>query len=172
MLGFLAFRRRASRHRELSWLSWRGSAIRAALPPHLQAVEGRPERKLIGPEGPRVQHRMAADTEKTALDPGLACLVILLRIHGIAAEVEQIRHRLGSRPVRISEMIRCGKQLGLKARASRTNWARLTKTPLPGIAALRDGGFIILGKISENKILVQGPSSPRPELMTRAEFEA
>ena len=115
---------------------------------------------------------MAADTEKRPLDPGLACLVILLRIHGIAAEFEQIRHKMGSRTVRITEMIRCGKELGLKARASRTNWARLTKTPLPGIAALRDGGFIILGKISEDKILVQRPSSPRPELMNRTEFEA
>src|SRR5713226_1771581 len=115
---------------------------------------------------------MAADTEQKANDPGLTCLVILLRIHGIAAEVEQIRHKMGSRPVRITEMIRCGKELGLKARASKTNWARLTKTPLPGIAALRDGGFIILGKISEDKILVQRPSSPRPELMNRTEFEA
>ena len=142
-----------------------------ALPPRLRGGRGcNRNGKLIGPERPN--YTMAADTEKKPLDPGLACLVILLRIHGIAAEVEQIRHKMGSRPVRITEMIRCGKELGLKARASKTNWARLTKTPLPGIAALRDGGFIILGKISEDKILVQRPSSPRPELMNRTEFEA
>src|SRR6266567_51524 len=115
---------------------------------------------------------MAADTEQKANDPGLTCLVILLRAHGIAAEVEQIRHRMGNRVVRITEMIRCAKELGLKARASRTTWARLAKTPLPGIASLRDGGFIVLGKMAEDQILVQRPFSPRPELMKRAEFEA
>ncbi len=115
---------------------------------------------------------MAADTEQKANDPGLTCLVILLRAHGIAAEVEQIRHRMGNRVVRITEMIRCAKELGLKARASRTTWARLAKTPLPGIASLRDGGFIVLGKMAEDQVLVQRPFSPRPELMKRAEFEA
>jgi len=97
---------------------------------------------------------MAADTEQKANDPGLTCLVILLRAHGIAAEVEQIRHRMGNRVVRITEMIRCAKELGLKARASRTTWARLAKTPLPGIASLRDGGFIVLGKMAEDQVLV------------------
>jgi ATP-binding cassette, subfamily B, bacterial HlyB/CyaB len=115
---------------------------------------------------------MASVTEKTPNDPGVTCLVILLHIHGIAAEVEQIRHRMGNRPVRITEMIRCAKELGLKARASRTNWARLAKTPLPGIASLRDGGFVVLGKRAEDQVLVQRPFSPHPELMKRAEFEA
>src|SRR5712691_1370065 len=115
---------------------------------------------------------MAADTEKRANDPGLICLVALLRVHGIAAEAEQIHHRMGNRAVRITEMIRCAKELGLKARASRTNWARLAKTPLPGIASLHDGGFIVLGKMAEDQVLVQRPFSPRPELMKRAEFEA
>ncbi len=115
---------------------------------------------------------MAADTEKRANDPGLICLVALLRVHGIAAEAEQIHHRMGNRAVRITEMIRCAKELGLKARASRTNWARLAKTPLPGIASLHDGGFIVLGKMAGDQVLVQRPFSPRPELMKRAEFEA
>src|SRR6266581_4095591 len=114
----------------------------------------------------------SAETEKRANDPGLVCLVALLRVHGIAAEAEQIHHRMGNRAVRIPEMIRCAKELGLKARASRTNWARLAKTPLPGIASLHDGGFIVLGKMAEDQVLVQRPFSPRPELMKRAEFEA
>ena len=69
-------------------------------------------------------------------------------------------------------MLRCAKELGLKARACRTNWARLASTPLPAIAALRDGGFLLLAKAGEDKVLVQSPQSPRPALMTRAEFDA
>jgi subfamily B ATP-binding cassette protein HlyB/CyaB len=105
-------------------------------------------------------------------DPGLAALVMLLRFHGIGAEGEQIRHRLGTAAVGIPEMLRCARELGLKARVRTTNWSRLADTPLPGIAALRDGGFLILGKASEDKILVQFPLSPRPEAMARADFEA
>ena len=69
-------------------------------------------------------------------------------------------------------MLRCAKEFGLKARAPTTNWERLATTPLPGIAALRDGGFLILGKVADDKVLVQQPLSPRPEAMTRAQFES
>jgi subfamily B ATP-binding cassette protein HlyB/CyaB len=69
-------------------------------------------------------------------------------------------------------MLRCARQLGLKARAFKTRWDRLVHTPLPGIAALRDGGFLLLGAAREDKIIVQAPGSPRPALMTRAELEA
>ena len=54
----------------------------------------------------------------------------------------------------------------------RPGWDRLPRTPLPGIAVLRDGGFLLLGRASEDKILVQVPDQPRPQLMTRAELEA
>src|SRR3974390_2814869 len=91
----------------------------------------------------------------STIDPGLAALVILLRFHGIGAEAGQIRHRCGNVRIGISEMLRCAKELGLKARARTTNWDRLAKTPLPAIAVLREGGFIILGKVADEKVLVQ-----------------
>jgi subfamily B ATP-binding cassette protein HlyB/CyaB len=105
-------------------------------------------------------------------ESGLAALVMLLRIHGIGAEGEQIRHRLGTARIGVTEMLRCAKEIGLKARAHRTSWERLANTPLPGIAALRDGGFLILGKVGEDKIIVQRPLSLQPEAMTRAQLEA
>jgi hypothetical protein len=37
-------------------------------------------------------------------------------------------------------------------------------------AALRDGGFLLLGKFGDGKVIVQSPHSPRPVLMTKAEF--
>ena len=110
----------------------------------------------------------AANVDKS----GLAALVMLLRIHGIGAEGEQIRHRLGTARIGVTEMLRCAKEIGLKARAHRTSWERLANTPLPGIAALRDGGFLILGKVGEDKIIVQRPLSLQPEAMTRAQLEA
>jgi subfamily B ATP-binding cassette protein HlyB/CyaB len=105
-------------------------------------------------------------------DTGLAALVSLLRYHGVGADAEQIRHRFGGRAIGIPEMLRCAKDLGLKARVVSTRWQRLERTPLPGIAALGDGGFLMLGKTGEDKVLVQSPTAPRPQLMSRAEFEA
>ena len=110
-------------------------------------------------------------TNLNPADPGLVVLVTLLRFNGIGADPEQIRHRFGGSPVGIAEMLRLGKELGLKARATKSAWPRLANTPLPAIAALKDGGFLFLAKAGEDKVLVQSPSSPRPSLMTRAEFE-
>jgi subfamily B ATP-binding cassette protein HlyB/CyaB len=111
------------------------------------------------------------DAIKTA-DDGLAALVMLLRCHGVAADSGQIRHRCGTAKIGITEMLRCAKELGLKGRAPTTDWKRLARTPLPAIVALRNGGYLLLGKVGEDKILVQYPSSPKPEQMTRGQLEA
>jgi ATP-binding cassette, subfamily B, bacterial HlyB/CyaB len=113
----------------------------------------------------------ATDTAANA-DRGLSALVTMLRFHGIGADPEQLRHRLGHRRVGVAEMLRCARELGLKARSCRTGWARLATTPMPGIAVLRDGGFIVLAKVGDDKAIVQTPQSPHPRLMTRAELEA
>lgn len=115
---------------------------------------------------------VAATSKPEPLDPGLAVLVILLRFKGIGVELEQIRHQMGTATIGIPEMLRCARQLGLKARAVKTTWKRLPSTPLPAIAALRDGSFLLLGKASDDKILVQSPGATRPTLMTRDELEA
>jgi ATP-binding cassette, subfamily B, bacterial HlyB/CyaB len=104
-------------------------------------------------------------------ETGLFVLVLLLRLHGVAAEEEQLRHRLGTRSVGITEMLRCAREFGLKARTINTNWVRLARTPLPAVAALHDGGFLLLGKVEGDEVLVQRLSEPGPLKLTRAEFE-
>ena len=96
----------------------------------------------------------------------------MLRLLGVAADAGQIRHRLGTNKIGAPEMIRCAKGLGLKARAYRTDWSRLARAPLPAIASLSDGGFIVVAKAAEDKVLVQSPQTRRPALMTRDEFVA
>jgi len=107
-----------------------------------------------------------------ATDPGLSVLVALLHFHGIGADAEQLRHRFGTNTIGIPDMLRCAKDLGLKARAYRTSWDRLAATPLPGIAVLRDGSFLLLGKVGDDKAIVQFPTESRPRMVTQAEFEA
>lgn len=114
---------------------------------------------------------MAAEGNASGPDPGLTALMMLLRFHGVGVDPEQICHRLGSTTVGLPEMLRCAKELGLKAKAQMSRWHRLANTPLPGILALRDGGFLLVAKVAGDKALVQSPSSPRPTMMTRAELE-
>ena len=96
---------------------------------------------------------------------------MLLHLKDVAADRGQLRHRLGTDKIGAPEMIRCARDLGLKARAWRTKWSRLVRTPLPAIASLRDGGFMLLAKATEDKVLVQSPQTG-PALMTREEFVA
>ncbi len=99
-------------------------------------------------------------------------MAILLRCHVIAADPQQIRHRMGTSRVGVTEILRCTKEFGLKAKAQRTSWNRLAVTPLPAIAALRDGSSLILGKVIDDKLLVQRPLCSRPESITQAQLEA
>ena len=85
------------------------------------------------------------DHARTA-DSGLSAFVMLLRFHGVGADAEQIRHQNGMTSFGIPEMIRCARELGLKARVVSTRWQRLEHIPMPAIASLRGGGFLILAR--------------------------
>ena len=76
---------------------------------------------------------------------------MMLRFQGLGVDPEQIRHQFGGAPIGLPEMLRCAKALDLKARVATTNWARLPSTPMPALAALRDGGFLLLGKAGEGQ---------------------
>jgi subfamily B ATP-binding cassette protein HlyB/CyaB len=115
---------------------------------------------------------MTMDGQQGARDSGLQALVSLVRMQGLSVNPEQIRHQVGAVPIGIPEMLRYAKQLGLKARERRVDFDRLATVPMPAIAARRDGGFLLLGKASEDKVLVQEPFAPRPELMSKDAFEA
>ena len=97
---------------------------------------------------------------------------MMLRFQGLGVNPEQIRHQFGNVTIGLPEMLRCAKAFGLKARVSATTWARLPATPMPALAALRDGGFLLLGKVAEDKVIVLEPGRPRPIVMAQAEFEA
>jgi len=106
-------------------------------------------------------------------DCGLACLVALLRYHGLPADPGQIRHGLGhGRALDAADLVRLGRNAGLKARSLASRPDRLERVPLPGIAAMADGSFLVLARADETRVLVLRPAEERPSLMARDEFEA
>src|SRR6516165_8648557 len=105
------------------------------------------------------------------IDHGLLILLLSLRCHGVEAEVEPVRQRYGSTQIGIAEMLRCARDFGLKARAAKAKWNDLASMPMPVIAALRDGTFLLISRVVDEKLVVVRPRSSRVETMEQAEFE-
>jgi subfamily B ATP-binding cassette protein HlyB/CyaB len=105
-------------------------------------------------------------------DTGIGCLVMLARLHGVAADPDQLahQHRVEGRPVGKPELLLAARQLGLHARAVRVRPERLERTPLPAIAVARDGTFFILAKAQGEQVLVHEPAG-RPRIVSRAELD-
>jgi subfamily B ATP-binding cassette protein HlyB/CyaB len=113
-----------------------------------------------------------ADTPKS-LDPGLTCLVMLARFHGVAAEPAQLAHEFGEGgPFGVTQILLAAAKLGLKAKAVRAASTRLATTPLPALALGRQGGFFILARIDEDQALIHDPRVGKPQTLSRAELEA
>jgi ATP-binding cassette, subfamily B, bacterial HlyB/CyaB len=113
-----------------------------------------------------------SDSDNSSLsDEGLTVLVQLLHFLGLGVDAAQVRHNVGAVPIGVPDMLRYAKRTGLKARCYSTTYERLARTPLPGIAVLRDGGFLLLGKVGDGKVLVQSPRQSRPQLISHAELE-
>jgi subfamily B ATP-binding cassette protein HlyB/CyaB len=126
----------------------------------------------------RIKKRLWSETLVTVeaehtpdIDPGLFILLLSLRQRGIDAEVETVRQLCGSDPVGVAAMLRCAKELGLKARSLRAKWARLTNVSLPVIAVMRDGGSLFISKVTGHEVTALQLALPRRRTLTRAEFE-
>ena len=107
-------------------------------------------------------------------DTGAACLVILLRFLGLPGDMAQIRHKYAHSGALMDSdaLLRAALGLGLKARAVKSGWKRLQDTPLPAIAQMRDGRFIILGKTDAENALVQDPTKEGPQTLDKEAFLA
>ncbi len=99
-------------------------------------------------------------------DPGLLCLALLARFHGIAVEPAQLAHEFGDgRPFGTSEILLAAKKLGLKAKPVKVTADRLATTPLPALALDEQSGFFILARCDDSRVLIHDPVSPRPETL-------
>jgi len=116
---------------------------------------------------------MAAESRKI-LDSGLACVALIARFQGLAADPTQLQHRLGRPGERFDtpEILRATKTIGLKARAIRSDWAALERAALPAIAKHADGHFFVLGRCAARRVLIQDPLEEGPRTLERAEFVA
>ncbi len=102
----------------------------------------------------------------------LGCLSILLHFFRLPANVEQLQREMAGRPCDGEALVRLCRQLGLKSRRVKVAVGRLEHTPLPAIAELSDGGFVLLAKTVDGRVLVQQGESGEIAMLEMAQFEA
>jgi subfamily B ATP-binding cassette protein HlyB/CyaB len=103
-------------------------------------------------------------------DSGAGALAFALQVLGLPADAAEIRHQSGRAKLDEGDLLRAARRFPVKVRAHRSNFVRLQKTPLPALALLRDGRWLVIGRVSDDKLLVQHPGAPRPDLLGRDEF--
>jgi subfamily B ATP-binding cassette protein HlyB/CyaB len=94
-------------------------------------------------------------------DP-LPALCLTARLHHVASEPGSLRHALGwsaSNALGTDELLLAAKHLGLKAKRSSSNAERLNLVPLPALALLRDGRWVVLAQCDGQRVLMQDASS-------------
>jgi len=117
--------------------------------------------------------RTPGSPEGEAVDSGLACLLVLARYHGIAAEAGRVRHEFGAPGRALDEtgVLRAARRLGFRARVVRRGLSRLRTAALPAIAILADGGHAVLARADGDIVHLHDPRVPRPQAIPRAQFE-
>lgn len=107
-------------------------------------------------------------------DSGLLCLLIMARFHGVPADGAQLHHQFGETSHVLSEadLLRAAIHLGFRAARIRSSWNELGCAPLPAIAKMTDGRYVVIAKVEADKVLVQDPLGERPLIIPRTEFQA
>ena len=92
----------------------------------------------------------------------LQALCVVARLHHIAAEPHALRHELGlgeTAAVSEQDLLLAAQRIGLKAKVSRSTPDRLTLAPLPALARLRDGRWVVLAQCDGQRVLFMDPSA-------------
>lgn len=98
------------------------------------------------------------------MDTGLGCLAMLLKFHGLAVEPEQLQRRFGASGTHFDDtrILRAAHTFELKAKVVEADWERLSRIQLPAIARHKDGHYFIIGKASDDEVLIHDPLEARP----------
>ncbi|HET8731467.1 MAG TPA: type I secretion system permease/ATPase [Moraxellaceae bacterium] len=106
------------------------------------------------------------------VDTGLACLVMMARLHHVAVEPRQLLHEFGSSGGRFTaqDLLLAARHLGLKARLQVRTPEQLLHLPVPVMASSPDGTWFLIARIEGDRILVHLPGEPAPRFIAASDF--
>ncbi|WP_199179836.1 type I secretion system permease/ATPase [Chromobacterium sinusclupearum] len=117
-------------------------------------------------------HASSSKDQSASCTSMLNCLFILLQFFRQPVDAEQLRRELIGRTCDGETLVGLCRRLGLKARRVKVASSRLERTPMPAIAELHDGRFILLAKALEGRVLIQNGLSGEMSMMDIQCFEA
>jgi ATP-binding cassette, subfamily B, bacterial HlyB/CyaB len=130
--------------------------------------------RSIGMDEP-ITEKNQSDSTATS-NSGLTCLVLIARLHDIAAEPAQLLHEFGEVDgcFTTASILHAAKKLGLSAEIKRVQPDRLDKLALPAICCTTNGEFFILGRIEKNddttRLLIHEQHQPQPRWIDVSTF--
>ena len=88
-------------------------------------------------------------------DPAAAALVLALQVIGLSAKAADIVHRSGKTRLDQDALIRYARTQPVKVRFIASRPDRLAGTPMPALAPMNNGRWLVLGKVGDGKVLLQ-----------------
>ncbi len=102
----------------------------------------------------------------SAMDSGAAALAFILQLLGLPANPAEILHQSGKASLDEDDLLRIARRFPVKARLIATSVERLKSTPLPALARTKDGGWLVVGRVADGKVLIQDPNARIPEALS------
>ncbi|MFL9944785.1 type I secretion system permease/ATPase [Paraburkholderia agricolaris] len=134
--------------------------------PKIQYSLNVPELNQSAPPAPD----SASDTaspDNPAHDPALACLVVIARFHGIAADAAQLRHATARNNECFDSdaLVLSARSIGLKATQAPLRIDRLDRTPLPALAFDKDGKHFIIARCDGKTAFILEAEAAAPTVL-------
>ncbi len=107
-------------------------------------------------------------------DSGIQCLAIIARYHQLNADPAQLRHEFGNgdRALQDVDLLPIAHKLQLHARCrDGIQLDRLSELPLPAIARLDDGQFVVVARVANGNVLLHDPREQKPLSLPLALFK-
>lgn len=109
-----------------------------------------------------------------APDAGLAALALIAQFHGLATDIEQLRHASGlsASALGVADVELAARSLGLKTRRVSTTVNRLASLPKPALMFDTDGAHFVLAACDADKALIVEAHAANPTVCKPAEVMA
>ena len=104
------------------------------------------------------------------MDPAAAALAFVLQLLGLPVNAAELLHQTGAARLQATDLLRLARKFPVRTRLINTTVARLVSTPLPALAPLRDGRWLVLGRVADGKVLAQDPQATTPIVLTLEAF--
>jgi subfamily B ATP-binding cassette protein HlyB/CyaB len=104
------------------------------------------------------------------MDSAAASLAFILQLLGLPANASELLHQSGKAALDETDLLRAARRYPVKTRLTTTTVERLKTMPMPVLAAMKDGGWLVVGRMVDDKLLVQDPNASTPEALTTEAF--